>query len=773
MSSPLAAPFAHDKADSGAFIGAAPAFRQLVRMIDRVAPTDHALLVFGPTGSGKELVARRVHARSLRHDQPFVDVNCGAIPENLVESELFGHAKGAFTGAGESRQGLLQQVGKGTLLLDEIGELPLTLQPKLLRVLETRTYRPIGSSTSLRFEGRIVAATHRDLRELARDGQFREDLFYRLAVFVLAVPGLEQRVEDIPALVTHFATQQTRRLEFSPVAMRALCQHTWPGHIRQLRNLISQLSVLAESTLINIDTLEPFLANETAGPVSRSNLADMLLQLEGRDKLAAAESLMIDRALERTSGNKSAAAALLGVGRKTIERRLKAREEHHREARKCLERGSAFVDEARFSDAIPLLRRCLDVLQINREQEDVRRLQFDAYRLLGLCLRSVHGWLYAEATACYAAALAVGEGVCDASEIAAIQFGIWTTQLTTLQLKQARGTAQDMLQRAQNVGDRVALDEAHVAMTNTLFWLGDSEEALACLARGGLINVARNDTRTSSQGLDLASLALTLEGLAAYQIGAFEQSRRAMEMLILRASEPGTHAFAHAINLQGAAWLACLFNDMERLGPLASELETVSIANGFSFYRGVGQVLRAVHICWQGHYDEAQALMIDGYDNHMAADGGGALFYSFKTWHHGELLLRASHAAACESMLAVALDETLARQERVYLGELLVIRARAQWALNDLTAAEQGLRTALSTALALGSVPARVYAARYLAELLDSTGRRTEAIDTLERGLRALPPDPSPRVADAVDLLAALRNDASHTRHKKGLTNGL
>jgi transcriptional regulator with GAF, ATPase, and Fis domain len=137
MSYPPVVPFAHDKADSSAFVGAAPAFRQLVRMIDQVAPTDHALLIFGPTGSGKELVARRVHAHSLRQDQPFVDVNCGAIPENLVEAELFGHVKGAFTGAGENRQGLFQQVGKGTLLLDEIGELPLSLQPKLLRVLET------------------------------------------------------------------------------------------------------------------------------------------------------------------------------------------------------------------------------------------------------------------------------------------------------------------------------------------------------------------------------------------------------------------------------------------------------------------------------------------------------------------------------------------------------------------------------------------------------------------------------------------------------------
>ncbi|CAH2928517.1 MAG: hypothetical protein CPSOU_5364 [uncultured Paraburkholderia sp.] len=766
MSSTPVVPFAHDKPGSGSFVGSAPAFRQLVRMIDRVAPTDHPLLIFGPTGSDKELVARRVHAHSQRQDQPFVDVNCGAIPEHLVEAELFGHVKGAFTGAAENRQGLFQQVGKGTLLLDEIGELPLALQPKLLRVLETRTFRPLGSPTSLHFAGRVVAATHRDLRELAREGLFREDLFYRLAVFVLAVPGLEQRVEDIPALVNHFAAQHARRLEFSPPALRRLAQHPWPGHIRQLRNLISQLSVLAENTHIDVDTLEPFLANEASGPVSRASLADMLLQLEGRDKLSAAEDLLIDRALERTSGNKSAAAALLGVGRKTIERRLKSREEHHREAHKCLEHARALIEESKFAEAIPPLRRCLDVLQTPNE-EAVRRLQFDAYRLLGMSLRSVHGWLYAEATACYAAALAIGEGVCAPAEIAAIQFGIWTTQLTTLQLKQARATAQNMLERAQNGGDRVSLDQAHVAMTNTLFWLGDSEEALACLARGNLLGVGCNDIRTGSQGIDLASPALTFEGLVAYQIGAFAQARRAMEMLILRASEPGVHALAHVVNLQGAAGLAALFDDVDRLGRLSSELESVSIAYGFAFYRGVGQVLRACHLSAMGQSDEAETVMLDGYDNHVVCNGG-ALFYSFKAWHHGELLLRAGRAKECEALLATAIDETLARQERVYLGKLLVTRAHAQWALGDVNAAELGLRTALSTALAFGAVPAR-----YLADLLRSTARVAEAIETLERGLRSLPVDATPRVARAAKLLAELQQQTSFDNYTKGIVNGI
>jgi transcriptional regulator with AAA-type ATPase domain len=751
-------PFDGDEEASNAFIGTSPAFRQLVRMIDRVAPSEHAVLVFGPTGSGKELVARRLHAHSPQRQHAFVDVNCGAIPEHLVEAELFGHTKGAFTGAADSRQGLFQQVGKGTLLLDEIGELPLALQPKLLRVLETRMFRPIGSSTNVRFEGRIVAATHRDLQELTREGRFREDLFYRLAVFVLGVPGLEQRVEDIPALVKHFAAQHSRKLEFSAAAMKQLSQHPWPGHIRQLRNLVSQLSVLAETALIDVDALAPFLSSDNRTPVSLASLADTLLQLEGRDKLAAVEDLLIDRALERSGGNKSAAAALLGVGRKTVERRLKAREQHHQQARIALEQASALIDDSRFAEAVPLLRGCLDLLRTSQQQEDVRRLQFDAYRLLGMSLRSVHGWLHAEATACYAAALKIGEEICDPREIAMIQFGVWTTQLTTLQLKQARATAQDMLQRAQNGRDRVALDEAHVAMTNTLFWLGDSEEALACLSRGGLLGVSRHDARTSSQGIDLAGLALTFEGLAAFHAGAFDQARRSMEMLIQRAADASAHAFAHAINLQGAGWLACLFEDIGQLGLLASELETVSIKHGFAFYRGVGLVLRGCHMSALNRVEESEVIMLDGYDNHMVSNGG-ALFFSFKAWHHGELLLRAGRAQACETMLCAALDETLARQERVYLGELLVTRARAQWALGDLNGAEQGLRTALSTALALGSVPARVDASYHLAGLLRATDRAHEAIDTLERGVRTLKPGATVRVDAAIELLAQLRTN--------------
>jgi DNA-binding NtrC family response regulator len=232
-SEPVPHPPSAHTADEPALIGVSPAFHRLIRMIDRVARTDHALLLFAATGEGKELVARRARGSGLRSDQPPVDANCGAVPENLLEAELFGHVEGAFTGAGENRLGLFQQVGKGTLLRYEVGKYPLALQPKLLRVLETPTFRPLGSSTSQRFEGRVVAATHWVIRAMAQDGQFREDLFCRIAVLVLTVSGLDQRNEDIPSLVNCCAEQQSRPIEFSPTVMKRLRQHALPGHICQ------------------------------------------------------------------------------------------------------------------------------------------------------------------------------------------------------------------------------------------------------------------------------------------------------------------------------------------------------------------------------------------------------------------------------------------------------------------------------------------------------------------------------------------------------------
>ena len=708
-------------------IGESLACQRVRQLLDRIAPTDRPLLICGPTGAGKEVLARRAHRLSGRAHAPFLDVNCSAIPENLVESECFGHARGAFTGAASPRAGFFQQVGQGTLFLDEIGELPLSLQPKLLRVLETRQFRPVGGVDTLPFHGRIIAATHRDLAQMVREGAFREDLYYRLAVFVVEMPGLDQRKEDIPALVRHFAGQQGRALSFTSEAMQRLYRQDWPGNVRQLRNLIEQLAVLAEDSRIDLAALERFLPGEPERAELRDELADTLLNLPGGDKLERVQDWLTDRALARCSGNKSAAAQLLGVSRKTVERRLKARENQAQELDALLARGRQAVEAGVFAEAIAPLRRASELAH-----DPARR--FEAFRLLSVSLRCVNGGLCPDAQICLQAAFDAGRDSADPHALATLQFGLWSARLTALALVQARAAAQDMLQHSQ--GSANAADEAHVAMANTLFWLGDGEETLACLGRGGLQGGARHSGRAEAQGFDLSCLALSLEGAAAFQLGRFAQARQAMDALQQRAMAQH-HPFSRAMALHGAAWLAALFEEHDALADWAASLETLSQTHGFVFQHGAARLLQGCALAAQGRHADAEQAMAEGFQQEMQRHGG-LLFHAFQAWKRGENLLAAGQAQSCLTLISAAIDLALERQERAYLGELLITRARALWALGEPEVAEQELRSAISTAMALGSTPARLGAAQQLALLLRQRGQFTLAQEALARALRGV-----------------------------------
>jgi DNA-binding NtrC family response regulator len=741
-------------------VGESYALQRIRTLIDRVAPTDRPLLICGPTGSGKEVLAQRVHVRGHRSKEPFIDVNCGAIPENLVESELFGHTKGSFTGASGYQSGFFEQVGKGTLFLDEIGELPLALQPKLLRVLESRQFRPVGSSKNLHFEGRIVAATHRDLQAMVKEGKFREDLYYRLSVFILELPSLDQRKEDIPALISHFAARQARALSFTAEAIQRMTQQTWPGNIRQLRNVIDQISVLSDEPCIDTATLLPYLkpiAEHLEKSDNSDALIDTLLDMPAVDKLVLVEGMLIDRALTRSKGNKTAAGQMLGVSRKTVERRLKVRDQQGQELTQMMATAQQLIDGSKFPEAIDLLKHCIAQ---HGAVMGGRRL-FEAYHMLGVSLRSSNGWLYAEAQACDEAAFEAGKDCCDALELSRLQFGIWVSQLMTLELGKARATAQEMMQRAHKIAQPAALDEAHVVLANTLFWLGDCEEAIACLGRGNLLGIQRASEHIGVQGFDLAGLAITFEGLAAFQRGAFDQARWALDTLEERAGEQHQQAFNRCISLQGATWLACLFQEVERLGELATILETVADANIFTFYHGIGHVFRGCYLGFHGKYDEAEQAIQYGHQNYMMKHGG-KLFHSFQAWQRGEILLQAGRAEDCYAVVSHAIDAALEQQDRAYLGELLVLKARAQGARGKFDHAEQELRGAFSTAMALGSVPARVAAAYHLALLLKQTDRIPQAAETLTRGLRGTDKlGANPHLKKAQRLLDELTFDVS------------
>ncbi len=310
---------AHGAVGSLVVAGASSGSRRLEQQLARMGTSGESVLVQGESGTGKELVARRLHASSARHSQPFVVVHCGAIPRQLVESELFGHVKGAFTGADHKRLGLFEAAHGGTLFLDEVGELPLEVQPALLRAVQFGEIRPVGSDSTRTVDVRLIAATHRDLRAKVKDQTFREDLFYRLAVLELSVPPLRERKEDIGPLANAFLGREAARrdapLTFDDEAMRRLCEHSWPGNVRELENAIVRIGVLADGPTITAHDIDEHVF---AG--RRLSVAGQLPTLE-LDRL---EQLAIAAALLQSGGNKTKAAQTLGIALKTLYNKLNA-----------------------------------------------------------------------------------------------------------------------------------------------------------------------------------------------------------------------------------------------------------------------------------------------------------------------------------------------------------------------------------------------------------------------------------------------------------------
>ena len=308
-------------------IGDSPAASGLEALMAQVAPFESTVLINGESGTGKELVARRIHALSHRANGPFVPVNCGAIPRDLLESELFGHEKGAFTGAITRRIGRFELAGGGTLFLDEIGDMCLDMQVKLLRVLQERVFERVGSHELRTADVRVIAATHRDLSSLVADGKFRQDLFFRLNVFPLRVPALRDRYSDIPALVDDLITEGTdsgfSRIHFDGDAMSALMSQPWPGNVRELRNLIERLSILHPGSRIDMKKLSACLspALENATPPQPVMIPDSGIDL--REHLADIEKGLIAEALDQCDGTVARAARLLGLQRTTLVEKLR------------------------------------------------------------------------------------------------------------------------------------------------------------------------------------------------------------------------------------------------------------------------------------------------------------------------------------------------------------------------------------------------------------------------------------------------------------------
>jgi transcriptional regulator with PAS, ATPase and Fis domain len=306
--------------------------QKIHELIRKVAATDATVLIMGESGTGKELVARAVHALSVRADRPFIPVNCGAIPSELLESEMFGHEKGAFTGALGARAGMFQLANGGTIFLDEVGEMTPSLQVKLLRVLQDREVRPVGADRSFKVDVRVLAASNKELVHEVETGNFREDLFYRLQVIPILMPPLRERRSDIPLLVNHFLEKHNGKHQGRPVRMSEeaivhLWEYDWPGNVRELENLLERLVILNEDGLIRVDNLPTNIRSF----ISEKKIPRPAFTEQGLDLSTAVEEFenrLIEEALRRTKGNKQAAARLLGLKRTTLVAKLRRRKSH-------------------------------------------------------------------------------------------------------------------------------------------------------------------------------------------------------------------------------------------------------------------------------------------------------------------------------------------------------------------------------------------------------------------------------------------------------------
>lgn len=308
-------------------VGESTKMQEVFGLVKRVADSDSTILINGETGTGKGLIAHAIHKQSYRRDQPFVSINCGAIPENLLESELFGHLKGAFTGATANKVGKFEAANGGTIFLDEIGDMSQDLQVKILKVLEERRFEPVGSCKTIKVNVRIVAATHRDLEEEVQKGNFREDLFYRLFVIPITLPSLRERRSDIPHFVSHFLDRLNRRKRtcvnsISHDALNVLMQHEWPGNVRELANLMERMVVIKGDGEIDINDLPEKMKNEAP----KNSILAPELTVDGlclNTAVSEFEKRLIYQSLEKTKWVKNKAAQLLQVKRTTLVEKIK------------------------------------------------------------------------------------------------------------------------------------------------------------------------------------------------------------------------------------------------------------------------------------------------------------------------------------------------------------------------------------------------------------------------------------------------------------------
>ncbi|MGF1766836.1 sigma-54 dependent transcriptional regulator [Enterovibrio makurazakiensis] len=605
--------------------GSSSCIKDLLNTIQKVSQSPYPVYIHGPTGSGKEWVANLLHSSGLNPDAPIMDINCSTIAEELIESLLFGHVKGAFTGAHQQHDGYFSLVKNGTLFLDEIGELPLHLQPKLLRVLETGQFRAIGATHNQNFKGRIVVATHRDLEAMVEANTFREDLFHRINVINLTVPPLSQRKEDIPFLIAHFALEQKKT--FTDKAISLLTGRNWPGNVRELRNTVLRMSILSESSVIDADFIHQTLLKkkETLEEAARK-IAEQILCLDTNNTLALIERTLIQQALNETDGNKQAAAKKLGVHRKTIERKLNNYNEVFNNASTLVIRADAYINNNQYYKAIELLREARAHVIRMPDLVDIDRLRTTICIKLGTCLRNIEGWASEEAISCYEEAHRVSLRIGDTSELSLALLGIWAAELVKLNLSNANETALRFYQLGIDTNNDAILASALMTITNTTFWTGELERTSAALEEYFFFRQLRSEM---SKQTDFDPYPICLEFKCVVEIlqgnfAAAELTRTALVAYTLRSNND----FVKVTGQHALVWIAHLMDDKHSLQEQTDKLLSLSNRSDFSFYNGFGHIFSGEHLSNTCDYHTGQTMMVEAF-NHKMHPEDGRIFSSY------------------------------------------------------------------------------------------------------------------------------------------------
>ena len=655
--------------------------QEQIRLIKKLQQTAHPILITGPTGSGKDYLAKKIHHEGKRNGSPFVAVNCSAIPLALFEAQVFGHVKGSFTGAIADNSGYCGMTGNGTLFLDEIADLPLESQPKLLRLLENKTYIPVGSSKEMAFTGRIIAATHKNLEILVKKGDFREDLFHRLSVFHIQTKPLAERSSEIEKYITDFFTANNHKLQFSACALQQMQAYDWPGNIRQLKNILEQIMVCHESDYIDsVGVLRYLPLPQTSNEIS-SHLEKILQNLQG-DKLLSLEQHLLNYVLDKHNGNRSAAARELGVERKCVERRINFFNKTIEDARKILNRTDALQESMLQPDHVRELTQKLNNLNSLNSSTEVRELQLRFNIHLSHHYRRKSGWASRESMDYYTASQKLCFELNRIEEMGQIFFGFWAPNLVLGYFDKALDLANEFYNNSSRFNSHYGQRIASLGLANTHYWLGDLHQTSYYLERfrattSFVIYKNQND-RDEHQALYL--LFLILSNTHQTKDIDVQFDTNAVNNLIATS----TSAYVQTICYQALAWSAFLREEDENC--LANSEEFISVAREHDFkqYQGLGMLFKSYALAKSGRFTEARRLISESDALLISADQPLTILYTIRGIVYGELLLAYGSWTAGElHEVQKAVNFCREHQAHIMLGHLLFILTRLNRVKSD------------------------------------------------------------------------------------------